>query len=348
MPVTIADLWTPDVWISEMKERQATFPSLFNAGVVTRSDLFDSLAAGPGTSVNIPFFKDITDQADEVQVENTAPTTDNGQPTGKMIAAPCNRVCKNSATALSAAVSGADPVGAITSQMTERRLKQRQTTLVALLRGICGTAGAANAAAPLSSVRVGGTTAEPFDESGNDATSSQLVNPDLFIDAKALLGELADDLKRGVFLCHPNIRAKLEKLDALNFKTGKPSDLPFEITAYRDVPIFTSEALVRAGTTNGYVYDSYLVARGTIAYGEKAQQADTIDVASLQFFMDKQKNNEEIYDRTRFILHPNGLKWVGVPAGQSPTNSELQTVANWNLVFQTANRVGIACFRTNG
>lgn len=348
MPVSIADLWTPAVWIEELKERQATFPSLFNSGVLSRSDLFDALASGPGTSVNIPFFKDITDQADEIQVENTGPTTDNGQPSGQMVAAPCNRVTKNSATALAAAVSGADPVASITSQMTERRLKQRQKTLVSILRGICGTAGAANAAAPLSAVRVGGTTAEPFDESGNDATASQKVSPDMFIDAKSLLSELADDLVRGLFWVHPNIKAALEKLDAANFKTGKPSDLPFDITTYRGVPIFTSESLVRAGTTNGFVYDSYLITRGTFAYGEKGQMGDSIDVASLQFDQDKDKNNEVIYDRTRFILHPNGLKWVGAPAGQSPTNAELQTIANWNLVYQTANRCGVACFRTNG
>jgi hypothetical protein len=255
-----------------------------------------------------------------------------------MVAAPCNRVSKNSSTALAAAVSGADPVGSITGQMTERRLKQRQKTLVAVLRGICGTAGAANAAAPLSAVRVGGTTAEPFDESGNDATSSQVVSPDLFIDAKYLLGELANDLARGVFFCHPNIKAKLEKLDADGFKTGKPSDLPFEITTYRNVPIFTSDDLVRAGTTNGYVYDSYLIVRGTIAYGEKGQAGDTIDVASLQFDQNKGKNNEIIYDRTRFILH--GRLEAAILLGCEQVPVDFQEDSQWG-----GRRGGIHRFR---
>lgn len=348
MPVLISDLWTPDIWIPEMKEKQATFPSLFNAGVISRSAEMDAIATGAGTSVNIPFFKDITDQDDEIQVENTGPTTDNGQPSGKMVGVPLNRVTKNSVTALSGQVSGADPLGSIIGQLVERRLKQRQKTLVATMRGAFGTAGAKNAAASLSAVRIGGTTAEVFDESGDDATSDQLFSPDLFIDMKYLLGELANDLAQGLLLCHPNIKARLEKLDKDGFKEGRPSQLPFDITTYRGVPIFTSESLVRAGTTNGYVYDTYILARGVVGYGEKAQAGDVIDVASLQYDQNKDLNNEYIYDRTRFILHLNGMKWVGTPAGQSATNAELQTATNWNLVYQTANRVGAVAVRTNG
>lgn len=349
MPVLISDLWTPAVWVEEMREKQATFPSLFNAGVVTRSAEFDAIATGAGTAANMPFFKDITDQADEIQVENTGPTTDNGQPSGLMACTILNRVTKNSATALSGQVSGSDPVGSIISQLVERRLKQRQTTLISLLRGSFGTgAQAANAAAPLSAVRLGGTSAEPFDETGNDATSAQLFNPDMFIDMKALLGELAGDLRNGVLLMHPNIVARVEKLDKDNFKTGKPSDLPFEITTYRGIPLFTSESLVRAGATNGFVYDTYLMARGTIAYGEKAQAGDSIDVASLQFDTDKDKNNSFIYDRTRFVLHLNGMRWTGTPAGQSATNAELGTVGNWSLVYSSAKRCGVTAVRTNG
>ncbi|HZV35880.1 MAG TPA: hypothetical protein VFB72_14990, partial [Verrucomicrobiae bacterium] len=226
--VLISDLWVPDIWISAIRERQATFPVLFQSKVVTRAPLFDTIAAGPGTTVNLPFFKDITDQDDEIQVENTPPVTDNGQPGSVMVATPLNRVCKNSSGALAAQLSGADPMAAIIDQMLMRRMKQNQKTFLAMLRGQLGTAGAANAAAALAAMRVGGTTAEPFIENGAAATDDNLMSPDLFIDAKALMGELADDLANGVFWCHTDVRARLEKLDALNFRTLQlPSQLPF-------------------------------------------------------------------------------------------------------------------------
>ena len=348
MPVLISDLWTPAVWINGATEKQATLPSLFNSGVVTRTPELDAIATGAGTTVNIPFFKDITDQADEVQIENTGPTTDNGQPSGLMVGTVLNRVTKNSATALAAQVSGSDPVGSMTAQIAERRLKQRQTTLIATLRGLFNATAAANAAAPLSAVRYGGTTAEPFIETGNTAVAANKISADVWIDTCALMGELADDLKNGVFLCHPVVKAALMKLDGASFKNGVQSGLPFTITTYREVPIFTSAALARAGTTNGFVYDSYLMTRGSVGMGEKAQQGDVVDAASLQFWRDPDKNNEYIYDRTRFLMQVLGTKWVGTPAAQSATNTELQTAANWNLVFQTANRCGVTCLRTNG
>ena len=48
------------------------------------------------------------------------------------------------------------------------------------------------------------------------------------------------------------------------------------------------------------------------------------------------------------MIHVNGTKWVGTPAGQSAANAELATNTNWNLVFQTADRCGIVQIKTNG
>jgi hypothetical protein len=348
---TIGDLWIPAIWVAAMRERQATFPALFGSGVVARADLYDLIASGAGVSANVPFLNDITDQADEVQVENVDAVNDQNQPGSAQLFPICNRVKKNSSSALAKQLSGADPMSAIIDQMTMNRLKNRQNTLIAMLRGLFGTAGAVNPNSALKNVLLQYNGNEPFTENGNAATEDQLMNPDKFIDAKALMGELGDTLKGGCLLMHSNVRARLEKLDALNFKTTvKPSELPFEITTYRDIPIFISDSLKRVGTGNGFVYDTYLVANGIVGYGEKPQQGDTTDVASLQYFRDRGANKETIWDRTRFMLGVNGTKWVGNPANPNngPSNAELQAIANWNLVFQSANRVGAVAIRTNG
>src|ERR1044072_2792362 len=96
MPALISDLWSPDVWIEHMAERQATFPSIFTSGILTRNPKLDEIAAGEGVSANVPFFKDVTDQDDEVQVENQGPANDQGITSGKMVCTILNRVTKNS------------------------------------------------------------------------------------------------------------------------------------------------------------------------------------------------------------------------------------------------------------
>jgi len=341
MPTTISDLWIPDIWLQTMREKQATFPVLLNSGVVVDNPKASELASGPGEVATIPFFKDITDQDDEIQVENAEPAVDNKITSGLMKAVACNRVCKSSATAFSAQLSGEDPVGEISAQMVQRRLKQRQKTLLAMIRGAFGSAGASGVAAPLQAVRV-----DAFDESGNDATAEQLMGIELFINAKSLMGELADDLMDGALWIHPTVLAALELADETSF--DKASRGPWTIRTYRGIPLYVSESLVRAGGTSGYVYETYLLAKGIVARGEKPQKTDVVDVAALQMEKKFGLNNEIIYDRTRFVLHMNGLKWVGTPVAESPSNAELGTIANWNLVLATANRVGAVCIRTNG
>src|ERR1041384_6801953 len=161
---TISNLWTPDIWVQGMREKQATFPSILNSGVAISNAIFDNIATGAGTSANIPFFKDITDQADAIQVEDTAPTIQ-GITSGLQVAPILNRETNNRVTALAAQVSGSDPVGAFVNVLTERRLKQRHATLIALLRGAFAGLGASGARAALADRRLAS-----FDESGNDVT----------------------------------------------------------------------------------------------------------------------------------------------------------------------------------
>ena len=348
--VRISDLWTPQIWGNQVREKQATFPSILNSAAVMNSPLLGQIASGAGVAANIPTWRDITDQADEVQVEATAPVNTNGITTSNQVAPILNRVSKSGVEALAAQVSGGDPTEEITLQLAARRLKQRQSTLIPILRGAFGTsAGAAlGNAAPLAAVRL-----TIGDETGAGAGAAELMSPDAFINAKALMGELADGLRAGALFMHSTVRATLEKLDASSFKSGIQSGLPFQIDTYRGVPVFICDALVRNGTTSGQVYDTYLLSNGVIGLGEKPQVVGTIDrpiidVASLNYQADPNTNSEYIYDRTRVVLHLNGMRWTGSPAAQSATNAELGTFGNWALAYQSANRVGAVCIVSNG
>lgn len=335
MPITsVNDLWAPDVWIEAITEKSNKFASLLNSGVMVRSDAFDAIASGPGETANIPVWLDFTDQDDEVQKEDVGPTHQSIA-AGKQVAPILNRVTSNAATALAAAVSGEDPVGYITSRLAERRLKQRQKTFIKILDALFNVGG------PLASLNDAN-----FVESEASQTSAHMIDAAMIINATGALGERENDLIGGAMLVHPAILAALRIQDENNFE--RTSEGPFTITRYKGIPIYTSTALVRNGTTSGKVYRTYLCAANTFAYGEKPQLGDVIDVAALQLELDKHKNNWYIYDRTRFLIHPNGMKFVGTIAEQSASNAELGTPANWQKVFQSDDRYGMVRIETNG
>jgi len=343
---TISDLWTPAIWIQGVSEKARALPSILNSNVIVSSPLFDEIASGAGVAANLPFFKDSTDDTDEIQVEDQAPT-DGEIAAGIQVAPILNRVKSYNVTALAMQVSGAspDPIGEILNHIAMGRMKRRLRTLVAVLRGAFGGGADANASASeLTSMRV-----EAFDETGLDATVSQKISGDLAITSAALLGELSDGLEGGAILTHPNIVAQLNILDKESFKDGVESDLPFTIRTYRGIPIFTSNLLVRAGTGNGFVYETYILGAGSVGYGAKPQSNKVGDTAHL--ITDESqvaKNNIAVYDRNRYLIHLNGMKWVGTPAGQSATDAELATIGNWDLAYSSADRVGGVLIRTNG
>jgi hypothetical protein len=344
---TISDLWTPDIWRQGAHEKARAFPSLLNSPVVVQTPFLDSIASGAGIAANIPFYKDVSDDTDTIQIEDTAPT--NGEQTSGLQVVPIlNRVKSYDVTALAAQVSGANPapIDQIFQTIGFGRMKRQQRSLIKTLQGVFGGGDEANGSA---SVALTANRVEAFDETGVGAGSDHLMSPDLFITAAALLGELDEMLLGGAIFAHPNVVAQLNILDKDSFKEGVESGLAFKVRTYRGIPIYTSRLLVRAGTTDGFVYDTFLLAPGTVGIGAKPQSSQVGDTAHL--ILDETqiaKNNLTVFDRNRYLVHVNGTKWGGTPGGQSATDAELATVASWTLVYQTADRVGGVLIRTNG
>lgn len=345
----LSDLYTPDVWIEGVNEEMRLLPSIVNSPVFARTPRLQSIASGPGTTANIPYWADITDAGgEEIQVEATAPATIANISASKMVGVLCNRVKKFGAEALAEFVSGGDPMQQYFRQLGDDRLKRRQITLIKYLRALFGTGAQTpdQAQGILRACRL-----DYFLEDGGSPTSDQLIDAEKVIYTIATLGELRGKVQNGGIFMHSNIRAALEIQDKESFKSGVESGLPFQFEAYRGIPVYVSDSLSRAGATAGTVYDTYILAPGFVGYGEKPQTPDTgetVDVATLQMRADKDTNTNLVWDRTRFLMHVLGTKWTGTPAGSSPTDAEIGTYSNWALVAQTAGRLGGCVLRTNG
>lgn len=337
---TIANLWVPQIWIRGADEKMRTLPSLLTSGSVVQDPRLDAAASGAGTSVTLPFLKDISDDDEVIQVEATGITVNN-MASGQNIAPVLNREKGYGVNALANAVSGDDVVGSVVSQLGVSRQKRTLKAALSILRGLYNVAGAPAAAAQLSATRY-----DAFSETGASPGPTLLIDAAKFNAAVALMGEMAASLRGGALWMHPNIRAALQTQDAGSFE--HLSQGQFILETYKGIPVYQNVALVRAGGTSGFVYDTYLIGPRAIGWGEKPQVGDEIDVASLQFDMKKDVNQSNVYDRRRYLVHVDGTKWTGTPAGQSATNAELATSTNWSLQYQTADRIPLVCIRTNG
>lgn len=335
---TISDLWVPDVWVRGLDELMHTYPSIFTSAAVTRSQILDMIASGEGNTASLPFLEDITDTDEELQNE-AGTLTINAVGGSKNVAVMLNRQLSFGSTALAKQIAGADPVKHVLLHILMSRQKRAQKVLLAEAQGLFNDGNASAALADNATVSF-------VEDVDTDASADNYIDSDLITDAISKLGENSDTLEEGILAVHPVIASALRKQDDNDFHRKSEGDIQLEY--WRGLRIVLSNALVRAATTDGNVYRTYIFGKNSIGYGAKPQSADQIDVASLQYEKDKIKNQEIIIDRTRTVLHVNGTAWKGTPAAQSPTNAELGTMANWELAFQTADRVRAVGIFTNG
>lgn len=337
----LSDLWVPDIWIPGVAERQRTRLNLLTA-IAVSNPLLNEAATGGGDSVQIPFLKE-PDFDDEIQVASTAPTV-NKVTSARQVAAVCNRVASLGNDALAAGVSGTNQVAFALDAINGVRSRNRQRRLLNTLRGVFGNAAAPGAgAAAFKALRN-----DIFLEAGNSATSANLFSSDAFIDTCSIFGDAIDKLEsgQGAVVMHSTVHAAATKQN--DIATIRDSDGKIVMRTYKGAPVFINDILTRAGGTNGSVFETYIFLRGAVSTGDKPQSATVGDLASLLLKEDEDTNDVTIYDRTRSIIHVQGTKWTGSPAGQSATNAELATEGNWSNVLQDNKNAGVICLRTNG
>lgn len=340
----IGDLWVPAIWKNGMTEAVVNTPNLINSPVCVTSPEINEIASGPGVEANIPFIIE-PNPSDQVQKERIAPDiTKLGSGLQKCVV--LNRVSPLGSTAFAKQLSGVDPIAAITAMMGGIRLRQRQTALLAQLSGLYGFAGTPNqAVGAFRAVR-----SDNFSETLN-TTPANFVDSDMLLDGTALMGRAIEKLVGGTILMHTTIATALNKQNQIDVIRNSEGEIV--LRQWKGLTVRIDDSLVRAGATSGFVYFTLICAPGSIATGEKPQVYTTApgDIAAVQLDLTQISTNDVvIYDRTRYILHPQGAKWVGTPAATDggPTNTELAVTTNWALALNDIKNTGIVCVRTNG
>lgn len=258
-----------------------------------------------GKTISLPFWKNLSG-ADEVLDDSTAMSV-NKIEAGEDIACVHVRGKSWGANDLASFLAGNNAIEAIAEKSGEYWATQKQKVLCATLNGVFNSTGMAGHVNDISA------------KTGNDA----VVSAEALIDTETLMGDNYDTLS-GI-MCHSAVMQKLRKLDLID--TIPDSEGKRSLTFYMGMPVIVDDMLAPVDGA----YPIYLFGNGAIAYneGNGVQQVETD--------RDKLAGEDYLITRTQFTMHPRGVKWVGTPAGVTPSNEELAVGTNWELVDDIKN-----------
>ena len=316
---TLQDVIVPELFNPYVISRTMELSALLQCGIITNNSEFDALASQSAPTVNMPFFEDLTGESE--QVIEGEDLTDNKISSSKDVAAIIRRAKMWSATDLSAALAGSDPMAAIATLVAQFWARDMQKELIAVLNGIFGTVPAGGSGTPPAETRL---ESNLLDISGKSGTAANWRGS-AFIDAEQKLGDAKAQLT-GICM-HSATEAYLKKQNLID--TVQPSnDVAFG--TYQGKRVIVDDGCPVA---NG-VYTTYLFGNGAVALGN----GNPVGFVPTETDRAKRKGSgvDYLINRRTSILHPRGVAFTSasVAKTEGPSRAELSDPKNWNPVYE--------------
>jgi len=307
MPVTrLADVIVPEVFNPYVIERTAELSRLRASGII--GVVPELNVPDGGTTVNMPFWGDLSGEDQVLSDTNALEVNKLQAKQDKAIVLARGNAW--GANDLASAFSGDDVMRAIASLVAEYWARKDQKTLLAILKGVFGSAT---------------MSSNMLDASANS------ISRDLLIDTLNLLGDASEGLTGMV--CHSAVQSDLAKKEVLDARAnvGDTNTAP-EIQTFLGRQVIADDGCPVETVGDNKVYTTYIFGPGAIgvAIGTPPVPTET-DRQALA-------GNDVLVNRRHFILHPRGVKWTSPSiAGSTPSNAELGTAASWERVWEPKN-----------
>ena len=331
---TVSDVIIPSVFEQYAIERTAEKAAFAQSGVIENDPIFDRLAQGGGQTVEMPFWQDLT--AARQLLSDSASLAVNKITGSKDIARIHNDAQAWSVNHLAQALSGDDPMAAILDLVTDYWARIEDGMVISCLKGMFGAAS------------MSGNLLAIGRESITGQSAATRLNGTTFVDATAKLGDNSEALT--CVAMHSATEAALRKLELIDYVPD--SQGVAKIRSFQGRAVVIDDRLTpRAGTTDGYVYSTYLFGRGAFARGNAPLSSAPVEGGhgsqGVEMFRDALASDSALINRRRYILHPRGVKFTSVAcAADSPTDAELETQTTWIKVIEAKN-VRVVCVQHN-
>ena len=326
---TLQDVIVPELFTPYVVNRTMELSALVQCGIIANNSEFDMLASQASPLVNMPFFEDLPGESE--QVIEGEDLDDNKITSNKDVAAIIRRAKMWSATDLSAALAGSDPMAAIASLVAGFWARDMQKELVAILKGIFGTVPAGEEGTPPAETRLASNLLDISGKSGAAANWSGAA----FIEAEQRLGDAKAQLT-GICM-HSATEAYLKKQNLID-QIQPSNDVGFG--TYQGKRVIVDDG---CPAENG-VYTTYLFGNGAVALGN-GNPVGFVPTATARA-KPKGSGVDYLINRKQMILHPRGVQFTNanVAKTEGPSRTELADPSNWKPVYEPK-QIRIVAFR---
>lgn len=304
---TLSDVIVPELFTKYVVQKTMELSALFNSGIVTNNAEFDRLASEAAPIHNMPYFEDL--QGDSENVTEGTDLTAKKITSNKDVSTTIRRAAMWSATDLSAALAGADPMAAIGDLVAGFWARDMQKELINILNGVFAATT---------------MTGHVLDVSAEEGAAAN-ISASVFIDGLQMLGDAQSQLT--AVAMHSAVKSYLKKQNLITTQRDSNS---VEFETYQDRRVIVDDG---CPYSDG-VYTTYLFGNGAIAFGN----GSPVGFVPTEIDRDKKKGSgvDYLINRRTFILHPRGVQWTNSSraAVESPTRAELANKANWKRVYE--------------
>lgn len=314
---TLSDVIVPEFFNPYVINRTMQLSALYQSGIITTSPEFTRLASEAARTHNMPFFEDLNgDSQNIVEGEKIAY---NKITSNKDVSTTIMRQCAWSATSLSAALAGSDPMRAIGDLVAAYWTREYQKELVNLLSGVFAADSMKDHILDIST------------QSGAKSN----ISASTFIDALQLLGDAQSQLT--AVAMHSAVKSYLKKQ---NLITTERDSTSVEFDTYQGRRVIVDDGC----PVGGGVYTTYLFGQGAIAFGE----GNPVGFVQTETNRDPETGAgiNMLYNRHCFIMHPRGVAWQNQVREhvESPSREELANGTNWKRVYESK-QIRIVAFK---
>lgn len=358
-PLTqVSDIVTPEIFTPYVQQLTEEKSRVVQSGMLARSGYIDGLLQGGGITFNIPSFKDLDNDADNVSSDDVAdaiawtqlsgtavganyPTLNDSVPkkiqTATEIAVRMSRNQSWSSADLAAALAGTDPMEAIASRVAYYWTRRLQATFIATWQGVCKDNGTNDSGDYTNDIAGASYSAGVTDFSA-----------EAFLDALLTMGDSMDKL--AAIMVHSVVYNRMQKNNLIDFipdargEVMIPTFLGHEVIVDDGLPSGTN--VVRGDGTAGAagMYESWIFGAGSSQLGVASPKVAT--EVERHAAAGNGGGQEVLHNRVEWCIHPTGHAYTGTPADGGPGNgtgsNDLNNAGSWNRVYSERKQINFA------